>query len=179
MRLAHNVIQAIQGGPCTIEQGTRFTLFFATAWSSAEDPFPQTRAGQLAEAIAWNRENVVAMTVTVDDGHPVEIRTPRFELFSPQRTVLLPPDNVLGVDPPEIVTLSAHGWGAVVRTLGLGQHTIESDTLFADGEHVVVPHEIDVVPRHVNDGDKPRIDRAYTGSQHSGPHRPHPVVGSN
>ena len=37
------------------------------------------------------------MTVTVDGGDPVEIRTPRFELFSPQRTVLLPADNFLGL----------------------------------------------------------------------------------
>src|SRR3954465_2089077 len=57
LTLAHKVIQEI-GGHCTIEQGTTFTLGFATAWSSAEDPFPETRAEQLALAIAQDQENV-------------------------------------------------------------------------------------------------------------------------
>ena len=146
LTLAHKVIQEI-GGPCTIEQGTTFTLGSGTAWSSVEDPFPQTRSEQLALATAQDRENVVGMTVTVDGGHPVQIRTPRFELFSPQRTVLLPADNGLGV-PSQIVTLSAHGWGAVVRKLGVGDHDVVGDTLFADGEHFVVHHILTVVPRH-------------------------------
>src|SRR3954449_8273813 len=80
LTLANKVIQEI-GGPCTIEQGTTFFTGFGTAWSSAEDPFPQTRAEQLALAIASDRENVAGYTVTVDGGDPVDIRTPRFELF--------------------------------------------------------------------------------------------------
>ena len=87
------------------------------------------------------------MTVTVDPpGVPVEIRKPQFELFSPQRTVLLPADNILGLDGPQLITLSAHGWGAAVRELNVGEHTIVSDTLFANGFHQVVPHIITVVP---------------------------------
>src|SRR3954465_12712156 len=65
LTLARKVFQAIGRRPCTIEQGTRFTLFFGSAWSSAEDPFPQTRSEQLDLGIAWDRENVVAMTVSV------------------------------------------------------------------------------------------------------------------
>jgi hypothetical protein len=146
LKVGHDVIQAI-GGPCTIERGTAFTLGFGTAWSTVEDPFPQTRREQLAVAREADYESVAAMTVTVDGGDPVQIRTPRFELFSPQRTVLLPADNFLGLEGPQIVTLSAHGWGAVVRRLGIGQHNIESDTLFTDGTHAVVPHHITVVAR--------------------------------
>jgi hypothetical protein len=153
LTLANKVIQEI-GGPCTIEQGTTFFTGFGTAWSSAEDPFPQTRAEQLALAIASDRENVAGYTVTVDGGDPVDIRTPRFELFSPQRTVLLPEDNILdnpeaGIDvPSQTVTLTAHEWGAAVRKLNVGEHTILGETTFSDGFVLSVPHIVNVVPKH-------------------------------
>jgi hypothetical protein len=149
LTVGHKVVQAL-GAPCTIERGTAFTLGFGTAWSNVEDPFPQTRAEQLALALAADQQ-VVGMTVTVDGGDPVEIRTPRFELFSPQRTVLLPADNILGVEGPQTITLSAHGWGAVVRKLGVGEHEIVGDTLFTDGEHLIVEHIVTVVPKHDHD----------------------------
>ena len=146
LEVGHKVIQAI-GGPCTVEKGTAFTLGFGTAWSNVEDPFPETKRQQLAVATEADYESVAGMTVSVDGDDPVEIRTRRFELFSPQRTVLLPADNILGVDGPQTVTLSAHGWGAVVRKLSVGEHEIVSDTLFTDGTHFEVPHEITVVRR--------------------------------
>jgi hypothetical protein len=153
LTVAHKVIQEI-GGHCTIEQGTTFTLGVGSWWSSAEDPFPQTRAEQLALAAAQDREMVVGITISVDGGEPVEIRTPRFEVFSPQRTVLLPEDNILdnpeeNIDiPAQTVTLSVHGWNAAIRRLSVGEHTIVGDTLFTDGERNVVPHGLTVVPRH-------------------------------
>jgi hypothetical protein len=151
--VAHKVIQEF-GDHCTIEQGTAFTLGFGTAWSSAEDPFPQTREEQLALAVAADRANVVGMTVSVDRGDPVQIRIPRFELFSPQRTFLLPEDNGLdnpeeGIDvPAQTVTLTAHAWGAVIRKLSVGEHNVVGDVLFANGEHGIRPHPLTVVPRH-------------------------------
>ena len=147
LTLANKVIQEI-GGHCTIEQGTTFTLGGGSAWSSAEDPFPQTRREQLALATAQDREIVVGLTISVDGGDPVEIRTPRFELFSPQRTVLLPADNGLGVPGPQIVTLSAHGWSAAIRRLSVGDHMIVADKLLATSEHSIDPHPLTVVPRH-------------------------------
>jgi hypothetical protein len=101
--------------------------------------------------VAGARDSEKDRAVTVDGGDPVEIRTPRFELFSPQRAVLLPADNILGLDGPQTITLSAHGWGAVVRKLSVGEHTIVGDTLFADGEHLVVTHIVTVVPKHDHD----------------------------
>ena len=150
LTLANKVIQEI-GGPCTIEEGTALTLGFGSAWSNVEDPFPETREEQLAVATAVDHEFVAGMTITVDGGDPVDIFTPRFELFSPQRTALLPADNFLGLDGPQIVTLSAHAWAAVVRKLGVGDHEIVGDTLFTDGTHFVVPHIITVVPKHDHD----------------------------
>ena len=43
-----------------------------------------------------------------------------------------------------------HGllWSAAIRRLSVGEHTIVGDTLFANGEHFVVPHRLTVVPRH-------------------------------
>jgi hypothetical protein len=148
MTVGRKVIQEV-GGHCTIVQGTTFTLGFGTEWSSVDEPFPQTRAEQLALATAWDRENVVRVTVAVDGGHPVQIRIPRFELFSPQRTVLMPADNVFEIPGgPKIVTLSAHGWGAAIRKLSVGEHTIVLEALLANGELLVGPHPLTVVPRH-------------------------------
>jgi hypothetical protein len=158
LTLAHKVIQEI-GRPCTIEEGTTFTLFFGSAWSSAEDPFPQTKAEQLTLAIAWDRENVVDMTVTVDGDDPVEIRTPRFELFSAQQTVLLPADQIFGLPGPQTVTLSAHGWGAAIRKLHEGEHVIVGDVQFADGQHSLFPHVLTVVSKH-DHGDSAHRDGA-------------------
>jgi hypothetical protein len=151
MKVGHKVIQEI-GGPCTVEKGTALTLGYGTAWSNVEDPFPETRKEQLAVATEADYESVAGMTITVDGGDPVEIRTPRFELFSPQRTVLLPADNILGVDGPQIVTLSAHAWGAVVRKLSVGEHEIVGDTRFTDGTHFEGSHILTVVPKHDHDG---------------------------
>ncbi len=147
LTLANKVIQEI-GGPCTIEQGTTFTTAFGSAWSSAEDPFPQTEAEQRALVVALDREIVRGVRVTVDDGMTVDIHTPRFELFSPQRTVLLPPDAIFDLHGPQIVTLTAHGWGAAVRKLNLGQHTIVVDVTFSDGFVFSAPHIVNVVPKH-------------------------------
>jgi hypothetical protein len=147
LTLANKVIQEI-GRPCTIEQGTTFMTYFGSAWSSAEDPFPQTEAEQLALAVAIDHEIVRAVTVTVDDGPTVDIHTPQFELFSPQRTVLLPPDAIFDLHGPKIATLTAHAWGAAVRKLSLGEHNVVVDITFSDGFTDSAPHILNVVPKH-------------------------------
>jgi len=65
----------------------------------------------------------VSSLIAVDGGEPVEQIAARFERTSPQRTVELPADNVLGV-PPQTATFVAHGWVALVRKLRAGEHTI-------------------------------------------------------
>ena len=86
---------------------------------------PTTHAAQLAAAVAVDRQAIHAMTVTVD-GRATDIRTPRFELFSPQRTAQLSDDNAAewGVPAGTTVTFTAHAWGAVIRKLRPGQHTV-------------------------------------------------------
>ena len=153
LTVGHKVLQEI-GGPCTMEEGWVFTLGFGGAASNVEEPFPQTQAEQCAVAQAADRAVFVGLHVIVDGGAPIDVHTPRFEVCSPQRAVLLPADNLAGVPGPQIATLTAHGWPAAVRHLPRGEHTIVGDAELADGTHWTVPHTVIVVPRHALDGDE-------------------------
>ena len=73
----------------------------------------------------------MAISIAVDGGEPVDIRNPRFELISPQRSVELPEDNYLGV-PAGPATFVAHGWAGLVEKLRPGEHTIT--VVVADSE---------------------------------------------
>ena len=84
LTVGHQVVEPLDGGPCTVKQGTAIMLGRGSSWSNLEDPFPETEAEQRAVALAadqgWSDINV-----TVDEDDPVKIRRPRFEVFSPQR----------------------------------------------------------------------------------------------
>jgi hypothetical protein len=107
---------------CTATQRTRLFLYFGTACFNVEEGVGETRGEQLACAVASDRA-VDELNVTVDDGEIINIVNQRFELFSPQRMVQLPEDNVFGVA-AQTVTFTAHAWGAVVRRLRPGQHIV-------------------------------------------------------
>ena len=151
LRVGHNVVVAIHGGPCTIRQGTALMIGLGSAWSNAEYPYPATEAAQRAEALAGD-QGLTEFTISVDDDRPVDIRRRRFERFSPQRTVQLPEDNILdGLDPerPEVpaqtITFTAHAWVALVRNLRPGRHTIVASAVW--GEPFAISHDITVVRR--------------------------------
>lgn len=123
--LAHNVIAphpANDTATCTGTRPTRLLVFWGSVCSNREGSAPETEAEQLACAKAEDQE-ITAVNVTVDDDDTVDIVRPRFEVFSPQRTIALPPDNVFGTDQPT-ATFAAHAWGAVIRSLRPGQHTV-------------------------------------------------------
>ena len=152
VRVGRGVIVAVGGGPCTIKYGTALMLGWSAAWSNAERPYPETEAEQLAEAVAADRP-YTQITVTVDDDRPVDILRRRFELFTRQRTVQLPEDNILdGYDPefPEVparpITFTAHGWMALVRNLRPGPHKIVLASVYA-GDPSTVTFDIIVVRR--------------------------------
>ena len=107
---------------CTATQRTRLFLFFGTACFNVEEGVGETREEQLACAAAGDRA-IHELNVTVDGGKTINIVNQRFELFSPQRMVQLPEDNVFGVA-AQTVTFTAHAWGAVVRRLRPGQHIV-------------------------------------------------------
>lgn len=137
LTLGHNTVEAVAGAHCTVEQGTAVLVGLGSAWSNVESPFPTDEAAQRAVALAADQA-ITAIHVTVDDNDPIDIRTPRFELFSPQRTVQLPIHNILGV-PARSVTLTAHAWSALVRNLHPGPHTIVVDVVWG-GERFTFPH---------------------------------------
>jgi hypothetical protein len=126
--LAHNVIAPHLGedgtATCHSSRHTRLLIFFGSACSNVETDSctGDTHVEQLAAAVAEDRA-IEALKVTVDTGRTVDLVRPRFELFSPQRTIQLPAGNVFGV-PPRTATFSAHAWGAVIRRLGSGHHTV-------------------------------------------------------
>lgn len=145
LTVGHNVIWAVGSAPhCTVKQGTPILLVVGTAWSSAEDPFPKDEAAQRALALGADQA-ISQIQVTVDDADAVDIHTRRFELFSPQQTVQLPAENLLGV-PAQTVTATAHAWSALVHNLRPGHHTIAGEVVI-DDERFVETSTIDVVPR--------------------------------
>jgi hypothetical protein len=133
---------------CTLKPGTPVYIFFGTECSNVEDPpfFGADATAQRACALAFDEEFFVAASITVDGGEPVDLLTPRFEVFSPQMTVDLPPDNILGV-PAQTATFVAHGWAVIVRGLRPGEHTITVTLVDADGGVTTVPVTITIVPR--------------------------------
>jgi hypothetical protein len=111
-----------------------------------EEPFfGEDAAAQRECALAFDREFFVSATLSVDDGRPVNILTPRFELFSPQMTVDLPDDNMFGI-PAQTATFVAHGWGAIIRGLTPGVHTITIAVTTSDGFDTPALLTIEVVP---------------------------------
>jgi hypothetical protein len=97
-------------------------------------------------------EFFVAISIAVDGGEPVDIRNPRFELLSPQRTVQLPEDNLLGV-PAGPATFVAHGWAALVKKLRPGDHTITVVVTNSEGVTTTGTVFVEVVRRGHDHGD--------------------------
>ena len=138
---------------CTATRRTRLFVFFGTAYTSLDDPFPTTEADQLAASLALDRQVIRALKVTVDR-RTVDIRTRRFELFSPQRTAQLPADNFYGVDAGTTLTFTAHAWGAVIHGLRPGRHivTVDVDAPEWGDPHFTVVLEV-VRGRHSDNAD--------------------------
>jgi hypothetical protein len=133
---------------CTVKPGTAVYILPGSECSDVEDPpfFGADAAEQRACAIAFDRDFFVAASISVDGGTPVDMLRPRFEVVSPQMTVDLPEDNLLGV-PPGPATFVAHAWAVLVRGLPPGEHVISVDVTTSDGVTTTVPLTIDVVPR--------------------------------
>ena len=142
--VGHKVVHPVEDAACTVRRGTAIMVGFAPSWSNAEDPFPATEAEQRAVLRDFNR-GFTEISVVVDDGAAVDIHRRRYAVSSPQRTVRLPEDNILGV-PPQTVTLTAAGWVVLVRNLRPGRHTIVTKALYA-GEQWTNTRVVTVVRR--------------------------------
>jgi hypothetical protein len=133
---------------CTVKPGTPLYLSFGSECSDVEEPpfFGEDAEAQRECALAFNEAVLVAASLSVDGGEPVNTMAPRFEVVSPQMTVDLPPDNILGV-PPQTATFVAAGWAMMLRGLPPGEHTIEGRITDVSGFTFVAVITIDVVPR--------------------------------
>ena len=107
---------------CTVTRRSRLFIFFGSICGNLDDPPLLSMKDQLASCVAADQA-IRAFNVTVDR-HAINIRTRRFELFSPQRTAQFTADNFYGVPAGTAVTFTAHGWGAVIGKLRLGQHKV-------------------------------------------------------
>ena len=126
---------------CQATQRTRLFLSFGTVCFNVEENVGDTEEAQLACAVGSD-ESIHELNLTVD-GDTTALVNRRFELFSPQRKVHLPEDNVFGVSE---VTFTAHGWGAVVRRLRPGVHTVTMELVAPDwGEPTTFTVVVDVV----------------------------------
>jgi hypothetical protein len=133
---------------CTVKPGTPVYIAPGSECSDVEEPpfFGEDEAAQRACAIAFDLEFFVRITVSVDGAPPIDVRTPRFADISPQMTVELAPDNLLGV-PAQTATFVAHGWAFLVRGLTPGTHVITVVAEDSDGVVTEAPLTINVVPR--------------------------------
>jgi hypothetical protein len=140
---------------CTATTRTRLlVLGMSSACSDAEPPpfYAVGEAAQQACALAVD-ETFTAILVTVDGGPAVDIRNPRFEVFSPQMTVDLPAENIFGL-PPGTTTLAAHAWMALVRRLPPGRHIITIERFIGDQSVDVTTHDITLVRARPHDDDE-------------------------
>ena len=132
---------------CTVKPGTPLYFFFGSECSDVEEPpyFGADEEAQRACALAFDEEFFVAASLVLDGGEPVNTLAPRFEVFSPQMTVELPPDNILGV-PPQTATSWRTGGRACCSGLRPGEHTILLTVTDVDGFTTTAEVTIDVVP---------------------------------
>ena len=137
MPVAHKIVSpevdADGNASCTVRKGTTIMLFLGSECSNVEDePFFGADARQQRQCAIEVDQFFVSALVSLDGGAAVEQVAPRFEEISPQRSVELPPDNVLGVDPGP-ATFVAHGWVVLVQKLDPGEHLLTGTVTTDDG----------------------------------------------
>jgi hypothetical protein len=136
-----------------VKAGTRVFLWWSTECSSAERDTRFFAIGEDAQAACARAldEAFVRSVVVNLDGRTIEIRRPRFEVVTEQRTVHLPANNILsGV--AGRATFVAHGWVLLTRPLRPGHHVFMVTTTTSDGE-LLARYEIDVLRRDDGDDD--------------------------
>jgi hypothetical protein len=129
---------------CTVKPGTPILVFgLGSACSNIEGPpfYGEDAAAQEDCAREFNRTFALGTQVSIDGRRPVDLLTDRFEVTSPQRTVVLPENNFLGQPAGTVGTLVAVAYIGVVRGLTPGQHTIVNEIVtpeFADATTLIV-----------------------------------------
>ncbi|MET0684351.1 MAG: hypothetical protein ABW060_03495 [Solirubrobacteraceae bacterium] len=107
---------------CSIARHTSVLLFWGFFCSDVFEGV-SGEAAQRECAIAGD-QTVQAINVSIDGARTVNIRRPRYEALSPQRTVQLG-------DGSGPITFVAHGWATLIRNLRPGEHTIDVEVVDA------------------------------------------------
>ncbi len=137
-------------GTCTAPPGTAVVINgFTATCSDIERPpfFGADEAAQRKCASRLLRREVESVTLTVDGGEVTDLHKRRYEIFSPQRHVVLPPNNVFGV-PAQSATFTARGWEAWLTKLPRGRHPLRVKATFHHGPPRIFTPVINVVRRH-------------------------------
>jgi hypothetical protein len=132
---------------CTVKLGSPVMYFFGSTCDPISTPpfFAVTARDQRRCARAADLEFIASLSLQVDDGPVVKITTPRFELFTGQKSVVVPEDNGFGA-PPGPTTFTAHAWAAFADHLSLGLHTTHFTIISSDGSIDTFDRTIEVVP---------------------------------
>jgi hypothetical protein len=159
--LARNVLQAHGGDDgtarCNATRDSRLFIGFGSFCSDLEDGV-ETEQEQLACAATVSHESLKELNVTVDNRDTINIVRPRFELFSPQRTIALPADNFFDVPAGTPLTFTAHGWAVVVHSLRPGRHTVTLEVVHPDNSRVLFITVFLDVARGGHSGDRDHDD---------------------
>ena len=135
-------------GNCTAEVGTVVMTganhFCSTfSFDRGTDFYAESRREQRQCARTVSTETAVLVSV---DGAPfVNLTQPRFSVYTPQLTIHLPADNMIGIN-PETATITGFGWHAKIHNLRVGRHHYTTK-IQRDGTWTAYEHEIKVVPR--------------------------------
>jgi hypothetical protein len=131
---------------CTVQHGYPVMYFFGSDCDTVSPPpyFAVSPRAQRMCAKAADQALIKSMYLKVDDGPTTRITRPRFELYTRQQHVQIPPDNGQGV-PAGPATFTTHVWAAFAQHLCLGLHTTTFTIDFVDGSTDVTPRTIRVV----------------------------------
>lgn len=150
--LRRRVLSPELGGPgaavrCTVRARTRVFLVAMTSECSDVEAPPFYALGEVAqqECARASDQDATSLVVTLD-GRSLELRSPRFEVLSPQRFLELPEGNIL-TGTAGTVSFSAHGWVLLTRPLRRGHHVLSLTVAGGDAPGTATL-SIDVVARH-------------------------------
>jgi hypothetical protein len=131
---------------CTVQHGYPVMYFFGSDCDTVSPPpyFAVSPRAQRKCAKATDEALIKSMYLKVDDGPTTRITRPRFELYTRQQHVQIPPNNGLGV-PAGPATFTTHVWAAFAQHLCLGLHTTTFTIDFVDGTTDVAQRTIRVV----------------------------------
>jgi hypothetical protein len=138
---------------CSVEEGTPVLEQLGASCDDVIDPsvdpafYGATAAAQRRCAVAFDRDFVDGLRITIDDGAPVDIRRPAFEVVTPQQRVWMPEGNFYGIS-PRAVTFVVHAWAALITGLRPGVHTIAFERMLGGGEPDTEVQTITVVRCH-------------------------------